>query len=75
MSLLIYFTCSYICALALYRVFLHPLHVYPGPVLAALTDWYEAYYNIIRKGGLVIEIERLHKLYGKLSGLCIAQYI
>ncbi|KAE9382571.1 hypothetical protein BT96DRAFT_1027597 [Gymnopus androsaceus JB14] len=37
---------------------------YPGPVLAAITDWYEAYYDIIKKGGLVIEIDRLHKLYG-----------
>ncbi|KAF9024874.1 cytochrome P450 [Rhodocollybia butyracea] len=46
-----------ILVLALYRLFFHPLHNYPGPVLAALTDWYEA-------GGLVAEIERLHKLHG-----------
>ncbi|KAE9397352.1 cytochrome P450 [Gymnopus androsaceus JB14] len=50
--------------LTLYRLFFHPLHKYPGPILAAVTDWYEAYYSIIKKGGLVIEIERLHKLYG-----------
>lgn len=56
----------YAVALALYRIFFHPLRRYPGPVLAAVTDWYEAYYNIIKKGGLLLEIERLHELHGKL---------
>lgn len=55
----------YVGAVALYRVFFHPLHIYPGPFLAAVTDWYEAYYNIIKKGGLLVEIERLHKLHGE----------
>ncbi|KAE9397343.1 cytochrome P450 [Gymnopus androsaceus JB14] len=64
LPLLVCIVFCYIGALALYRLFFHPLHRYPGPVLAALTDWYEAYYNIIKKGGLVIEIERLHKLHG-----------
>ena len=56
---------SYLVALALYRLFFHPLHKFPGPVLAALTDWYEIYYNIVHDGGLVVEIERLHNLYGE----------
>ncbi|KIK54975.1 hypothetical protein GYMLUDRAFT_48174 [Collybiopsis luxurians FD-317 M1] len=55
---------SYLAALALYRIFFHPLHKFRGPVLAALTDWYEIYYNIVHDGGLVVEIERLHDLYG-----------
>ncbi|KIK56939.1 hypothetical protein GYMLUDRAFT_145791, partial [Collybiopsis luxurians FD-317 M1] len=54
----------YLAALVLYRLFFHPLHKFPGPVLAALTNWYEIYYNIIHEGGLPAEIERLHKLYG-----------
>ncbi|KAJ3984515.1 cytochrome P450 [Lentinula detonsa] len=55
---------SCIVAKAIYRLYLHPLCKYPGPVFAALSSWYEAYYNIIKKGNLVVEIERLHKLYG-----------
>ncbi|KAJ3866885.1 cytochrome P450 [Lentinula novae-zelandiae] len=55
---------SYLGALALYRLFFHPLRQYPGPVLAALSEGYELYYNIIVGGGLVNEIEKLHKIYG-----------
>ncbi|KIK60728.1 hypothetical protein GYMLUDRAFT_600562 [Collybiopsis luxurians FD-317 M1] len=55
---------SYLTGLGLYRLFFHPLHRYPGPVIAALTDLYEVYHNIVRGGGLVTEIERLHQLYG-----------
>ncbi|KAJ4475675.1 cytochrome P450 [Lentinula aciculospora] len=29
-----------------------------------MTDWYEVYYNIIKGGALVTEIDRLHKLHG-----------
>ncbi|KAF5377394.1 hypothetical protein D9757_009729 [Collybiopsis confluens] len=54
----------YVGALIIYRVFLHPLRKYPGPILAALTEGYEAYYNIVKEGGLVAEIERLHDAYG-----------
>ena len=73
--LLVCLAFCYAGAVALYRLFLHPLHIYPGPVFAAVTDWYEAYYNIIQKGGLLTEIEKLHKLHGKLidsrsSALC-----
>ncbi|KAE9394089.1 cytochrome P450, partial [Gymnopus androsaceus JB14] len=62
--LLVCLAFCYAGAVGLYRLFLHPLHKYPGPVFAAVTDWYEAYYNIIQKGGLLTEIERLHKLHG-----------
>ncbi|KAF9077841.1 cytochrome P450 [Rhodocollybia butyracea] len=59
--LFLYFAFS---SLFVYRLFFHPLRKYPGPILAALTGWYEAYYNIVKGGGLVAEIERLHKLHG-----------
>ncbi|KIK66039.1 hypothetical protein GYMLUDRAFT_38515 [Collybiopsis luxurians FD-317 M1] len=55
---------SYLLALAVYRLFFHPLHKYPGPTFAALTDWHEAYHNIVKCGGLVAEIDRLHKIHG-----------
>ncbi|KAF9063712.1 cytochrome P450 [Rhodocollybia butyracea] len=54
----------YVGTVALYRLFFHPLRKYPGPVLAAFTEGYEMYYNIVKGGGLVIQIEKLHKIHG-----------
>ncbi|KIK55316.1 hypothetical protein GYMLUDRAFT_47885 [Collybiopsis luxurians FD-317 M1] len=62
--LLSYFALSYLGALTLYRLFLHPLRKYPGPPLAAVSGGYEAYLNIIKGGGLVTELVRLHEVYG-----------
>ena len=60
---------SYFTGLVLYRLFFHPLHKYPGPVLAVVTNWYEVYYNLVLGGEFVAEIERLHRLYGALFEL------
>ncbi|KAF9077842.1 cytochrome P450 [Rhodocollybia butyracea] len=56
------FSCLFV--LAIYRLFFHPLHRYPGPILAALTDWYEVYYDIVKGGGLLAKYEQLHQLHG-----------
>ncbi|KIK58356.1 hypothetical protein GYMLUDRAFT_1006072 [Collybiopsis luxurians FD-317 M1] len=55
---------SYLAGLALYQLFFHPLHKFPGPVLAAVSSWYEVYYNLIKGGEFITELERLHKLHG-----------
>ncbi|KAF5350662.1 hypothetical protein D9756_008526 [Leucocoprinus leucothites] len=47
-----------------YRLLLHPLANFPGPFLAALTDYYAAYYDIWMAGGQVKQLEKLHKIYG-----------
>ncbi|KAF9063811.1 cytochrome P450 [Rhodocollybia butyracea] len=62
--LFLYTALSSLFVLAIYRLFFHPLCNHPGPILAALTHWYEAYHNIVKRGGLLVEIERLHKLHG-----------
>lgn len=51
-------------ALVLYRLFLHPLAKFPGPPLAAVTNWYEAYYEIIKNGQYSAKISELHDRYG-----------
>lgn len=53
-----------LACLAIYRIYLHPLASFPGPKLAALTTWYEAYYDVILKGQYIFEIERMHRKYG-----------
>lgn len=50
---------------AIYRLYLHPLLKYPGPTLATLTDWYDAYFSW--KGTLHLEHHRQHMKYGRIE--------
>jgi hypothetical protein len=52
---------------ALYRLYFHPLAHIPGPKLAALTWWYEFYFDGILQGRYVFKIQELHKQYGRSS--------
>ncbi|KAK0624877.1 hypothetical protein B0T17DRAFT_507916 [Bombardia bombarda] len=54
----------YFCSLAFYRLFLHPLAGFPGPKLAAVTRYYEAYYDIVQNGQYTFKIAEMH--YEKL---------
>jgi len=51
-------------AIVIHRLYFSPLSKFPGPKLAAATLWYEFYFNIIRGGQFMWEIERMHKKYG-----------
>ncbi|KAI0144373.1 cytochrome P450 [Xylariaceae sp. FL1272] len=51
---------------AIRRLFLHPLAHIPGPRLAALTWWYEFYFDAIQPGQYVFKIQKLHKRYGPI---------
>ena len=54
--------------LAIYRLYFHPLSKFPGPKLAALSDYWELYQDFFRKesGYLFIELDNLHDKYGML---------
>jgi hypothetical protein len=49
---------------AIRRLYFHPLAHIPGPKLAALTWWYEFYFDVIQQGRYVFKIQELHKQYG-----------
>jgi hypothetical protein len=62
----------YYFGLIIYRLFFHPLAKFPGPRLAAATDLYEEYYDVVKRGMFVWEIERMHEKYGMNSIHCAA---
>ena len=61
---LIFTLIIYTTSLAFYRLFFHPLARFPGPRLAALTRYYEAYYDVVQNGQYTFKIAELHRRYG-----------
>jgi len=57
----------YLAALAIYRLYISPIAKFPGPKLAALSRWYEFYYEVVLRGQFTFHIQDLHKKYGLLS--------
>lgn len=60
---------SYIAGLIIYRLQFDPLAGFPGPKLAAITGWYEFYYDWWLGGKYIFQIEKLHKRYGTIMSL------
>ena len=56
---------AYYLTLIFYRLFLHPLARFPGPRLAAISRWYEAYFDVLLGGQYTSKIVELHKIYGR----------
>ncbi|EFR02013.1 trichodiene oxygenase [Nannizzia gypsea CBS 118893] len=57
---------AYYGTLIFYRLFLHPLARFPGPKIAAISRWYEAYYDVVLGGQYTAKIAELHKKYGPI---------
>ncbi|KAF4312017.1 hypothetical protein GTA08_BOTSDO12161 [Botryosphaeria dothidea] len=60
-AVLLYCLCG-----AVYRLYLSPLASFPGPRLAALTPWYEYYYDGIKGGQYTFKLKELHQQYGPI---------
>ncbi|KAE8369043.1 cytochrome P450 [Aspergillus caelatus] len=59
-------TLSYLVVRSIYRLYFHPLSKFPGPKLAALTHLYEFYYDVVKGGKYLWEIQRMHDQYGPI---------
>ena len=57
----LYFTVNVI-----YQLYFSPLSKFPGPKLAAVTLWYEIYYDVFKWGRYYVRIKEMHDKYGKL---------
>ncbi|KAI0850810.1 cytochrome P450 [Daldinia vernicosa] len=57
-----------ILSVVVWRLIFHPLADVPGPLLAASTGLYEAYYQCVKDGGgrYWVEIEKMHRRYGPI---------
>ena len=53
--------------LTIYRLYFSPIAHFPGPKLAALTQWYEIYYDVYLNGQFTLHVKELHEKYGKFS--------
>lgn len=63
-SLFLVCTISTACSW-LYNLLIHPLSGFPGPKLAAMTSLYEFWYDVVRDGQYIWEVEKMHDKYGK----------
>lgn len=54
----------YIIGTIVYRLHFSPIAKFPGPRLAAITIYYEAYYDVIKQGQYTFKIRELHEKYG-----------
>ena len=65
-ELLATFSLLYCLSGAFYRLYLSPVASIPGPILAALTFWYEFYYDVVLHGRYGWKIAELHEQYGPI---------
>lgn len=65
----------YGAALAICRLYFSPISHIPGPKLAAMTQYYESYYDLIVGGGgnFTRQIKKMHDEYGTIHSLRVGQ--
>ncbi|KAI0114057.1 cytochrome P450 [Nemania sp. FL0031] len=65
-SLLLIACVTWEFCIGVYRVTFHPLSRIPGPRLAAISYWYEIYYEVVLGGQYFKRIKGMHEEYGPI---------
>lgn len=55
---------TFVISKLIYRIYLHPLSRFPGPLLAGATNLYSAYYDVVKQGDMIRQLPQLHEKYG-----------
>lgn len=53
--------------IGIYNYYLHPLARYPGPKLAAITEWYRTFQEVILQKSWSDLLFQIHKTYGEVA--------
>ncbi|KAL9619844.1 MAG: hypothetical protein Q9160_005584 [Pyrenula sp. 1 TL-2023] len=56
----------YFVARCVYNLYFHPLRKIPGPHIAAMTSFYDFWYDVIKGGTYLWEIRKMHETYGPI---------
>jgi len=59
----------YFVVRCIYNLYFHPLRKIPGPRIAAMTSFYDFWYDVVKGGTYLWEIRRMHEIYGKMAVL------
>ena len=62
---------AYLFALAVHRLYLSPIAHFPGSKIAAISAWYETYWDVIKGGQFTFQIQRWHE---NMVCLCSSPY-
>ncbi|KAF2995527.1 hypothetical protein E8E13_002120 [Curvularia kusanoi] len=57
---------SYVICNAVYQLYFSPLSAFPGPKIAAITLWYEIYYDVFKWGRYYTQVQKMHEKYGPI---------
>ncbi|KAI9813881.1 MAG: hypothetical protein M1826_002368 [Phylliscum demangeonii] len=60
------FAVLYVAWGIVYRLYFSPIAKFPGPKIAAMTMWYEFYYDVLKAGRYTWRIREMHEKYGPI---------
>jgi len=61
----------YIFSRGIYNLYFHPLCKIPGPRVAAVSSFYDFWYDVIKGGTYLWEIRKMHEIYGNILVPCV----
>ena len=64
-AVIVVFLCVYWLGYAFYQLFLSPLASVPGPKLAAISNAFTMWYDLVGDARMPWKLKKLHTQYGK----------